>query len=1176
MKINEYFELIEREVKKNYEIANDAKKIGIDPISGVEIPVATSLAQRIVGLVSVLYPQIQNEKIVDRVLELEKIHKPLNPIISLIIAEETAKENFCKFKSHLEAMEAGIRVGIGYLTLGYVSSPIEGFIQLKVKKTLNGGDYISPYYSGPIRSAGGSEAAFSLVIVDYLRQVFGYVKYDPTEEEVKRGIQECYEYHERVTNLQYLPSEQEIEFLMRNLPIQLTGDPSEDKEVYNYKDLPRIETNFIRSGFALVLGEGLAQKALKIFGRISALKKKGFSLKDWDWLEDFVKLQKKIKESKSSDGGRVGATYIQDLVAGRPVFAHPSRSGAFRLRYGRVRNSGYSTLALNPATMGITQGFIAIGTQLKIEKPTKGCTIASCDSIDGPIVKFFNGDVRKIESYEEAEKIYNQVSEIIYLGDILVPYGDFANRNHPLEKQGYIEEYWIEELRKKNGESELNIERSLNPQDLDNGLFAVDFSAATKPLGFVTFEKAVEISEKFEIPLHPKYIYYWSQIEYQEFLSLIDWLAHSRINEGILLFPYSHIDKERFKSGKRSLELTGCEHKVTIENVILDKENTKSFLFNLGIDFNSSDLEREVDDLIKKIFEEKVLEVVNGLCKVEIKDKAGTFIGARMGRPEKAKLRKLTGSPHVLFPVGEEGGRLRSFQSALENGSVRAEFSIYYCENCKNENVYPKCERCGIFCNKLSYCKECDKNYNGKCLEHNFVSDYKEKKIDINYYFTNARKLLGVNMSEISPVIKGVRGTINKDHSCEHIAKGILRAKYNLNVNKDGTIRYDMTEMPITHFKPKEVDVGVDKLKELGYKKDIYGKELENLEQILEIFPHDIILPACPLTPDEKADEVFLNVSKFLDEELEKIYKVKKIFNAVKREDLIGQLFACISPHTCVTTVCRLIGFSKIQVLLASPYIHGAMRRDCDGDEAAVMLLMDLLLNFSRKFIPSHRGGTQDAPLVLNMRIRANEVDDMVFDLDVSKKIPLELYLAGEKHLSPGEVKMDQIKSRIGGDKEFEEIFFSYDSLDINLGPLCSSYKTLPTMQDKVDKMMGLCKKIRAVDVDDVARLIIERHFIRDIKGNLRKFSQQGFRCSSCNSKYRRPPLIGKCTKCGGKLIFTISEGSILKYMLPALNLARSYNVSKYLLENLELTEMYIQSIFGKEKEKQENLGKWV
>jgi DNA polymerase II large subunit len=1144
--IEKYFKNIEKKVHESYEIARKARKEGKDPVLDVEVPLANSLAERVVGLVSVLYPQVAADKqIVSRILTLEKQFGSLDPAVALTIAEEVAKEKFCKFKSHLEAIEAGIRIALGYMTLGYVSSPIEGFIHLGLKKTADNEDYFAPYYSGPIRSAGGTEAAFSLVVVDYLREIFGYAKYDPTEDEIKRGVHECYEYHERITNLQYLPSEQEIEFLIKNIPVQLTGDPSEDREVYNYKDLPRIETNFLRSGFALVLGEGIAQKAPKILGRIVKLRQKGFALSGWKWLEDFVKLQKKLKEAKKSgDSARAGATYMQDLVAGRPVFAHPSESGAFRLRYGRSRNTGYSTLAVHPATMGITKGFIAVGTQLKIEKPTKGCTVASCDSIDGPIVKLREGTVVKINSFQEAEKAYPNVQEIIYLGDLLVPYGDFLNRNHPLEKAGYIEQYWLEELKKAGGVSDL----------------------------FPTFGDAIQISKAYGIALHPKFIYFWTQINYDYFLALVDWIAHGEIRDKVFALPYSHIDRERFAKGKRALEIIGCEHLISTENVLLNEANTEYFLFNLGV--NIDKFRDEIEKTIAKIKDQPsnsaVLDIVNTLCSCKIKDKAGTFIGARMGRPEKAKLRKLTGSPHVLFPVGEEGGRLRSVQEAYNRGIVSAEFPRYLCQTCNNDTVYPRCEQCGAVCMKVAY----DAQEPEKPWDKNSTIESGIRRIDIRKYFDSAKKEILLNRGDI-PIVKGVRGTSNKDHSCEPLAKGLLRAKYNINVNKDGTIRYDMTEMPITHFKPSEIGTSVEKLKEMGYEIDINGAPFEKDDQILEIFPHDIILPACPSSPDEKADSVFLNVTRFIDDELKFLYKQQKMFNFEKKDDLVGLLFACMAPHTSSAVVGRLIGFSKVQALLASPYIHASMRRDCDGDEAAVMLLMDLLLNFSRKFLPSHRGGTQDAPLVLNMRIRANEVDDMIFDVDVSKKIPLELYEAAERHAHPAEIKMEQIKARLGTAEEFINLNFSYDTTDINAGALCSSYKTLPTMQEKVNEMMNLCTKIRAVDVTDVSRLVIERHFIRDTRGNLRKFSQQGFRCVNCNAKYRRVPLVGKCTHCGGKLIFTISEGSILKYMQPALDLARKYNASAYLLESLELTQMYIESIFGKDKEKQESISRW-
>ena len=44
-------------------------------------------------------------------------------------------------------------------------------------------------------------------------------------------------------------------------------------------------------------------------------------------------------------------------------------------------------------------------------------------------------------------------------------------------------------------------------------------------------------------------------------------------------------------------------------------------------------------------------------------------------------------------------------------------------------------------------------------------------------------------MSQYPDLIKGVRGTSNKDHVPEHFAKGILRAKHDVSVNKDGTTR---------------------------------------------------------------------------------------------------------------------------------------------------------------------------------------------------------------------------------------------------------------------------------------------------------------------------------------------------------------------------------------------------
>ncbi len=1145
MKTEDYFEKIGKKIEENYEKAREARAKGYDPSDEVEVSLALTMAAKVVKLISTVYPQLDREDIVNRILELEKQYGALETSVAFKIAEEIANQKYCKFKDQLEAIDAGIRVGFAYLTLGVVASPIEGYTGFKIGKTRKGESYFIPYFSGPIRSAGTTASCLCLILIDYLRQLFGYAKYDPTDNEIKRNITELYDYHERIANLQYLPTKEEIEFLSRYLPIQISGDPTEDKEVSNYKNLQRVNTDFIRGGFALMLGEGLAQKAPKGLRHLKKLIENGFEIKDWEFLEEYVKLH----EKRASGSKDVIATYIQDLVAGRPVFGHPGKG--FRFRYGRSRVAGFSAVSIHPATMAITDDFIATGTQLKTEKPTKGCVVTVCDSIDGPIVKLNNQSVKKLDNYEKAKEIYKDVEEIIYLGDILFPFGDVANRNAMLVNPGYVEEWWDLELKEKGFEEKIDY--------LD-----------------VKIEDAINLSEKFKIPLHPKYIFYWTQINYEQFLGLIDWLNHSAINNKKLILAYGKQDKERFKTGKRALELLGVPHEVAIENVVLNETDTKALLVNLGFNVDCEKIDFNSFDFKKTSKEQNVLETINELSKFKIKDKAGEFVGSRMGRPEKAKLRKLIGSPNILFPVGKEGGRLRSVNEAVNLGNVKGDFPFYYCEKCNKETIFRKCEDCNERTIQKYYCDRCGKQIIKKCEMHNKYQKFKNKNFDIKNYFLKAVENLNLSKYEIPVLIKGVRGTSSESHQIEALEKGILRAKHNLQVNKDGTIRYDVVELPITHFKPKEIEVSIEKLKEIGYMHDYLGKELNDENQILELKPHDIIVPCNVKCGDEKADDVFINVANFIDELLVRFYKIKPFYNVKSREDLVGKLGVCMAPHNCAGVICRIIGFSKIQGLYASPYMHAAIRRDCDGDEAAIMLLLDVLINFSKQFLPSHRGGTQDAPLVLNGKIRAKEIDAEILDFELCSNYPLKLYELSEQGKHSSEVKVETVKDRLKtGNDLFSNTGFTHNTSDFNDGATCSSYKTLPTMQEKVKKQMELCMKLRSVEQGDVARLIIDRHFMRDLKGNLRKFSQQAFRCSTCNESFRRPPLDGKCTKCNGRIIFTIAYGSIVKYLEPALELARNYNVPAYIKQDLELTKKYIESIFGKETEKQEALEKW-
>lgn len=1163
--IEEYFGKFDTDVKLCYNLASAARAKGFDPVDKVEIVLAKNLAERVVGLISTVAPEINEtaEKIVKRIEALEEEYGSQDWRVALKISEEIALEKFCKFEDKKKAIEIGIRFGIAYITVGVVASPLEGFVKLDLRQRRDGkGEYFALFYSGPMRSAGGTAASVSLVISDYVRRKMGYAEYDPDEKEIKRMSTELRDYHERVTNLQYFPSEDEIHFMTEHLPVQIEGDGSEKYEVSNYKDLARVNTNIIRNGVCLVLGEGICQKAPKVWKQLSNWGK-DFGLEDWKFLEDFITLQKKIKAKgqvkvDSSEKITPDFTFIKDLVAGRPVLSHPLAKGGFRLRYGRTRLSGFSSTAIHPATMLVLENYIASGTQLKMERPGKATVLGVCDSIDGPIVKLNNGSVVFLKNEETAEKYLKDIEEVIFLGDILINYGDFFNRAHKLVTPGYCEEWWLLEFEKiVKGKSivELSEKYEVNKDVLKN-IFKGNLE--------INGKDAVELSKKLKLNLHPRYTYHWKEIRKEELLSLYNWIAKGSINRENgnikkIILPLS--DSLEIIDPKRALELIGIPHLVvTKEYVVIEEDDAPALIYSLGIN-DDFDINEIIDSK-----EEDVLKILSK--KAFLKDKSGTFIGARMGRPEKAKMRKMAGSPHGLFPVGDEGGRMRSVQGALEKGYIKAEFNTYWCEEEKREMIYRTSEKTGNKGKKVYY-------DNGKMQFESSENSRPYKLMSLDFY-NHFRDILSyLKLTNYPDLIKGIRGTSNDEHIPEHLGKAILRAIEDVHVNKDGTVRYDMTEMTITHFKPKEIGTSIEKLKEIGYTKDVNGNELINEDQVIEMLPQDMVLPACDVSPDEACDDVLFRVSKFVDSLLERLYKLESYYKCKSKEDLVGHYVLAMSPHTSAGILGRIIGFSKLQGFLTHPLMHSIMRRDCDGDEACVVLLMDALLNFSKKLLPGHRGARQDAPLVLTTKLIPKEVDDMIFDMDVVWKYPLELYEAAEEYKDPWEVKIEQVDHRLGTEKQYEDYGYTHEISDFNKGVRCSDYKSLPTMKEKVYGQMRIAEKVRAVNESDVARLVIERHFMRDIRGNLRKFSQQQFRCVGCNEKYRRPPLIGRCIKCNGKIIFTISEGTIIKYVEPAMSLVEKYDLPAYLKQSLEITQKMILSTFSKDPEKQEGLGKW-
>ncbi|MFQ6051087.1 MAG: DNA polymerase II large subunit [Candidatus Hydrothermarchaeota archaeon] len=1107
MDINEYFDSLNKEVSFLYDIAKLARSRGVDPETEPEIHLAGDLAARVEGLTKI--------PVSKRLRELkEKVEN--REELAFILAKEMVENKIVNYSSIEEACENALRVSLAILTEGVVAAPLEGIAKVKVKDNPDGTKYLAIYFAGPIRSAGGTAQALAVLIADYIRRVVGLDRYKPSEQEIERFVEEIELYQSEVTNLQYSPSQEEVRFSLSNIPVEITGDPTDRYEVSGYRNLKRIETNQIRGGAILALTEGVLQKANKLRMYVERL-----NLDGWDWIEK-IKKESDEKEDKNKK-----LVYMDDIIGGRPVIAHPSAKGGFRLRYGRSRNSGLAAVGIHPACMVLLDNFIVTGTQIKIERPGKAGSVVPCSSIEGPLVRLKNGSVIKVNDVELAEKIKEDLDAILDLGEILIAFGEFLRNNHRLLPGAYCHEWWVKE-----------VEKVLGPNFKYEEL---------------SERELVELSEKYGIPLHPKYTYFWHEIKESDYIFLSEYVhSNGLFRDGELILAMNSLVK-------KILEDLGVEHYV--EKDIIVKEGSYALLKSLGLYFDREI--RKKYDKISPLGKPDSLELAVKISGLLIRKKAPTRIGCRMGRPEKADVRKMRPAPHVLFPVGQAGGRIRSLNNAMKEEKIEVEIVNRICENCNRVTFLNKCV-CGGRTQISFACPKCGRKNSNYCGSCNIsVKGFGKQKIPIRELLEGASKNISIKLPE---TIKGVIGLTSKNKVPEPLEKGIIRAFYDLPVFKDGTIRVDMTDLPLTHFKPSEIGTSIETLKKLGYTEDYQGNPLENEEQIIELKIQDLVL-------SKSCADYLVRTAKYIDTLLEKFYKIDPYYRVEDPSDLIGHLVVGIAPHTSCGVVGRVIGYTDASACLAHPYFHAAKRRNCDGDEDAVILLLDALINFSCSYLPEKRGGKMDAPLVLTTHIDPREIDDEVHNLDCMISYPIEMYESSLKNEHPSKVDplIDNVKKRINNEKEYEGIGFTHNT-DINLGPKKSAYKTLATMLEKVDAQLSIANKVKAVDARDVAERVVNTHFLPDLYGNLRAFSRQKFRCVSCNTKHRRVPLSGKCSKCNGKLVLTVSHGSVEKYLEITRKLIRNYELGSYLNQRLSLLEDTMNSLFVNEKAMQSSL----
>ena len=1095
----DYYSNLSSETSSIYEKAAAAKSSLVDSSGIIEPKIAFDLADRVAKMHEI--------DIAEPLRELLKING--KELSALILSKEIALGKYSLPDSSLEAkLDLAVRVGLAVVTEGVTIAPLQGISEVKIKKNKDGTEYLSVSIAGPMRSAGGTESAVTMLIADHVRKAARLAKFQANsfDDETGRFIEELRIYEREASSFQFHILDEDIKHVISNLPVELDGVDTDPFEVVNHKSMARIKTDRVRGGALRVLNDGLIGRSKKLLKRIEL-----YNLDGWEWLND---LKGAVQPGENQEDA--AAKRMREVITGRSVLSMPNKLGGFRLRYGRACNTGFAAVGVHPVVAEILDHTIAVGTQIKIDIPGKGATIAFVDTIETPIVRLKNGNVVKIIDVKHGLEIKNEIEKILHLGDILISFGDFLENNAQLVPSGYVEEFWIEELKQKIQKYE--------PEDQ----YLKQFLTKTP-----TIDEALKISLDFQIPLHPQYLYFWDKISSEELTQLLE---PTKINETSIEYSIQI---------KKTLEKLGTPHRIEDETIILENLEVRIF-FNL--------LFREKP----KISDLSVPKILTQSSGIQIKNKFSTSIGVRIGRPEKAAPRQMKPKTHVLFPVGDKGGATRDLLKASKNEHFFTNLSNRHCNQCNEPSIGIKCSKCSTKTTTSYRCSKCrdtlDEPYCKKCKRKATAHSHKEFPLKARLLL--AQEKMGLRVKE---PFKGVKELINQDKIAEPLEKGLVRQNFGLTVFKDGTVRFDATNSPLTQFKPSWIGTSIEKLRELGYYHDIEGKPLENLDQIVELRMQDVIIPY-------ESGKYLVSTCKYIDTLLKKFYEKSSFYNVKNTSELIGHLIIGLAPHTSVGIVGRIIGYTETHVCFATPNWHSAKRRDADGDADSIMLLMDSLLNFSRQFLSDRIGGLMDAPLLIQPLVLPHESQPQAHNLEVTKSLPLEFFESTLQQIKTSDItSVEIIGSRLETERQFYDYFFTHSTSSLTTSKSRSAYSTLGSMFDKFDMQIRNAELIEVVNPSELVSNVISTHLVPDIMGNLRAYAKQNFRCTGCEKSFRRMPLIQTCV-CGHKLILTITRGSVEKYLKFAKRLVEKYDVGEYQRGRIHALSDEIELVFGKSK----------
>jgi DNA polymerase II large subunit len=1100
--LERYTSTIVGQIESIKNIISIARSKGYDPDRNIEVILLNGTRSRLKQLAS-LY--------LDKTFETQSENFSYQEAFQIAKDLLLGKYGFTNDQETL--LNKAYKAAIILLTRGSTTSFLDA-IKYSLERSNNGLYYIKMTFSKQIKTMKPNHIFFSLLIGEEGRKLFGLQRFNITaseDDEVSRYIEEVDILDASSRFLQYNVPKDTLIYCLQNLPFEIDAPPDQAFPIQNPKNLKRIRSNYVRKEAIKVLNDIIAAKFNENLSLAHSL-----GIYDWDWLEKLkmsTVIQRKWKDFSKPN-----------LILSQPV------RGAFRLRYGRSTNTAPGTVGVHPVVFELLDNLMVVGSRVYISQ-VGNATVASVDTIEPPIVKLSDGSVIRISDPKLARHLQNKITKILSYGDLLISVGHFYLRNRDLLPAGYEESEWMQDV-----QTALNSLNKENQATLSEHIKSLISGLCNGDITNLEFDEAFDLSNQLSVPLHPRFTFNWELLSVSEIKDLRTKIESVKI---------ININKNN--------------------EVGILPSNIADILENLGIEYTQHEDMIHVPIRTLKILEHCLqpgkpepssasslsngLDYLREISGLKIRNKTGTLLAIRLfseGTTTREHGRVLA---HGLFPVGLRRGAFKDIVGYCKAPSP-VEMLCRKCSHCGRKSPYTICPICDNQTTQIYYCFNCRAySENETCFKcNNQAKKFSDSPIEWLPILQEA-----ISKTQVQPYspLRGIFKATGNERYVERIEKAILRQRHNLEASKDGTIKFLVINSVLTHFNARQIASTVEKLRPLGYNKDIYDRDLTSSEQLIQLKPQDIIIPY------SLADQL-RRVADFLDDILVRLYNMSPLYDLKNLEDLLGHLVVAASPDSSFGVVGRIIGFTEANVCFAHPIWHVSKVRNMEGNTDNISLLGDVLLNFSVAFLPNDMSNSSGTIQFIQERLDLSDLAPKSLVLDMKYSYDNKFYEATRKQLNSRTLinKAFLEPATVGETLRNTRIDFVPQNIQ---GLQNTPHTKNLSIAELIEAQLKLASRVTSLDINDISIKILQDQLVPRLYEDIKLFTTQEFKCKNCGETYRRPTLRGVCLSCEKQLQPTKSLEELSKLVELSDKIVSSVELNDNLKDVIKLAKENVE-----------------